>query len=63
MARKKKQCNFMDENATKSGAIKFRINHRERVEIERLSNKLGISKSEVYRNAMREYYKKVFSDE
>lgn len=63
MGRKKKTYSFLDENAPKTTVIQFRLNHKERSELDRLSIKLGISKAEVYRRSIAEYYKKVFSEE
>lgn len=63
MGRKKKEYSFMDEKAPKTGYIQFRLNNKERVELERMRVKLNTSRAEVFRRAMSEYYKKMFLEE
>lgn len=64
MGRKKKESHgFMDKNATKTGVLQIRLNHAERVDIERLVHKLNVSRAEVIRQAVERYYTEVFNDE
>ena len=63
MARKKKYYGLMDENATKTSRISFRITPREAMEIGRLKYKTGMSTSDLYRKAMDEYVKQQKSNE
>jgi hypothetical protein len=63
MGRKKKHFNIMDENATKSRDIHFRITPRELIELERVMYKRGISKSEIYRQCFKKCLNELLSDE
>lgn len=63
MARKKKIYGLMDENATKTRRMGFRLSPREVVNFNRLEYKTGLTKTEIFREAMKDYYKKLFPDE
>ena len=63
MARNKKHYGLLDENATKSRRIDFRLSPREVINFNKLEYKSGLSKTEIFREAMRDYYKKIFPDE
>lgn len=63
MARKKKIYGILDENATKSRRVDFRVSPREMVDINKLEFKTGLNKSGIFREALRDYYKKHFPDE
>ena len=63
MARKKKITGFLDENANKSRRINFRLSPKEVIDLNRLEFKTGLNKTDIFREAMKDYYKKVFLDE
>lgn len=63
MGRKKHFYNAMDINATKSRDIHFRVSQRELIDLDKMCYKTNLSKSDIFREAMRDYYKKVFPEE
>ena len=63
MGRKKKVCKYFDKDAPKNKVIQFRINTCTLINIERMKNKLGVAKAEIFRTAMEEYYKTIFPNE
>lgn len=63
MARTKKYYNIMDVNATKSRDIHFRVTQRELIDLDKLRHKTNLSKSDIIREALKDYYNKVFLEE
>lgn len=60
MARKKKYYNLMDKNATKTRDLHFRVTPLDAMYLEKLRYKTNLSKTDIFREVMRDYYKRFF---
>jgi len=63
MARKKKYYNHLDENAPKIFDLHFRVNGKEMLDLNKIKHKTNLSKSAIFREALKCYFEKVFSED